>query len=329
MRHPDGTIATSHLNRYTWGLPANIMLGVWRGVVTAVHWPEDPSSFSKTGLEVDVLFYDRQFAMNIPVAQYLNVGEGDVWTPQPAMRAKNKDYLAYEAGNAASFTEWAETLACNIWDLDGDHVLVAFVRGKNSDPVVIGRTPNPHRMYPPERVYQPPAPTYHHGRPTGFSRQIRHSNSTIGIDEGGNVYLEATAGGWPNLDPDREPEGQRQSVYVQAGGDGKVVIRAGSAGEESRATYIEIDMYGGVRVRLDPAATFRVDIGDEESTGKVAEAGAVWAELERLRQAHNEHLAWSKSQAKRDVVGECLLDFVGATPDVSSPKLVVPQQSQK
>jgi hypothetical protein len=263
--------------------------------VLYVHWPNDESNTSKNCFEVDLALYNRFWMPNVPVMHYQGTGDSEVWVPQPSLRAFQTPEL-YDAFNPRDAEAMGKFLGSigPIDELDGDHVLLGYVEGRSYCPIVIGRITHRAMELDVERQYRAPELKLHHGAATGFTRRWRHSDATFGVDEGGNIFLDAHNGAWPNADSERRPNGPCGRVYVQGTG---VVLRS-----MQHDLYLEpVDTKGPALYLEQKQAKLELPNGQElvveqngaPSTEKVARAGVTTAELQKLHAQDQAWRAWA------------------------------------
>lgn len=202
---PDGSVVQAGV--YTGDRTHDHALGtIVRAVVLATYYADDPGWDDRPwargavkGVCCDVRTYGRQTRVltRVPVLQPQHgVHDHDWWIPRPS-RQSLADPATTMAGESAG-----GVTATAAHDLDGDHVLLAFLEGDWAQPIILpaslGHPASAHRI------------TADRGR----VREIRHHGVTIALDDAGNVTVDATGAAKEQLGP----QGAEQSAIGTGGG---------------------------------------------------------------------------------------------------------------
>lgn len=243
---PDGSVVQAGV--YSGDRTHEHALGaIVRAVVLATYYADDPGWEDRPwarggavkGVCCDVRTYGRQTRVltRVPVLQLQHgIHDHDWWVPRPSRQSLTDTGVAMAGESGAG-----GVTATAAHDLDGDHVLVAFLEGDWAQPVILpgglGHPASVHRM------------TADRGR----VREIRHHGVAITIDDAGNVTVDATGAAQEELGA----HGIEQST-IGAGG-GTIVLK----------TKTPAGQLGQVTLSADGTATIdaqRVIIGDSATS---------------------------------------------------------------
>lgn len=204
IQYPDGSLATTNLPLRGVAPDAQMMPGPIRGVVLETFTAND-------AVLCTVLPYagSGRPMYNVPVAAGGGPHQGTVWTPAPSTVALT------DVSSAA--------------ELDGDHVVVSFLGGRASDPIITARLPHPKAGYRPGTASTNiPASGAHPAVADVNSVYHRHAGTVTMMDRRGNVVVDTTAA---PLAPDGSAQGGSEgaaNVVVQIKGAAKLEIRLGA-----------------------------------------------------------------------------------------------------
>lgn len=230
---PDGSVIQSavYSGDRTHEHPLGMMV---RAVVLATYYADDAGWEERDwtrggvvkGVCCDVRTYGRQTRVltRVPVLQAQHgLHDHDWWVPRPSRQSVSGAGVAM-AGESGP----GGVTATAAHDLDGDHVLVAFLDGDWAQPVIL-----------PAGLGHP-ASNRRITADLGRVREIRHQGVTIGIDRDGNVTVDATGAAKEDLGP-----GGAEVSAIGAGG-GTITLRTRTpAGEVSQ---IKLDAAGHATV---------------------------------------------------------------------------------
>lgn len=227
-RYHDGSIATSQLPLSAPGsLPPGTIVGPIRAVVLATHVTVD--DLNRTSyVECDLLPYvgPGRILSRVPVAAGGGIYQGTVWTPNPSSRTPD------------DVTDPSE--------LDGDHVMVSFLGGRASDPVITDRLPHPRATYRPVEPATLSGSARHPATASAPCVYMRHQGTVTMVDRRGNVVVDTmaapqTAAG--EVEGGTEPAG---NTYVQLRSAGKLEVRVGN-------TVLFVVENGQVKIGANPS----------------------------------------------------------------------------
>lgn len=235
----DGTVRQAGLHLRP-APPRAPIVGLVEGVVLATYAADDPTGRRTGFLRCDVLTEGGGRLLSVRVLNHgASVTNGARWWPQPC-RAN------LESGEAVDLVGNPASAPVNIDALDGERVLVAFVGGNPTAPVIVGavdhpRTRRPHNGAEPGPLPDPSATQNLEVGPEGNERWIGHQGTVARLDRAGNVRLDTRAAGTANDGSSAEVEGGGHvdlnlkpgaSLVVRV--DGVPLLRAQRVGDELR-----------------------------------------------------------------------------------------------
>lgn len=193
-RLPNGGTRSSAIPVVGYGaVPDGKTVASTARAIVMSYTPADHSDCLYTGASVGLMFYDAHIneMTEVPIlgGALDAAGNGEIWTPNPTTRRLDTGALV----------SWPSDKNVPLGALDGDHVLVLFVGGRYSDPLVIGRLPHPFAAVAFRSAGMAVVPTIGHpALPDGDCRYLRHQGSVVMIDRYGNVAIDTTAAGIGN-----------------------------------------------------------------------------------------------------------------------------------
>lgn len=213
--------------------PNNTQGWITRAVVLQVYYPEDDdlSGWTSGGLQRAITCdvrtygaYSRELT-RIPVLQ-LNHGLWDqnVYIPRAArVNITGGDFVPRPSKTKGPTA--AE-------DLDGDHVLIAFLDNHPDQAVIL-----PYSLPHPKSNYSPT-------KADGRVRRIRHNGALIEFDKDGNLGIDATGAAKPDLKKDGSEDSN-------SGTGGQITI---STTDGSNKTSIHLNEQGQLLLGSDPTS---------------------------------------------------------------------------
>jgi len=145
------------------------------GIVLNTYLPGHPSNKTGSDVECDVLLVvSRQLHRNVPVMQK---GSGvnsqwPRWIPVPSTR----DMADPEGSVQIGFNPDTSKLS-RLDDLDGEQVIVGYVRGNNTDPIVMGTLGHSQSKLTPKSR-------------EGRLHRLLHQGTAVGVSESGAPFLD-------------------------------------------------------------------------------------------------------------------------------------------
>jgi len=201
--YQDGSLVTTSLPLRGVGPDPLMMPGPIRGVVLDVSTANGTTTctvlpYAGTGRPM----YD------VPVAAGGGPHQGTSWVPNPST------VRLLDVASAA--------------ELDGDHVVVSFLGGRATDPIITGRLPHPRATYAPAAESPTiPASGRHPAVADVGTVYQRHAGTVAMMDRRGNVVVDTTAA--PQK-PDGTAAGGSEgkaSVIVQLAQTSRLEVRVG------------------------------------------------------------------------------------------------------
>lgn len=279
---PDGTLSQSGLAKIATDMghrPSGLKLSA---VVVATYVFDEPNGANVVGTPVEsravycdaVCIHPRFHGIPIPRALVLQsqagLHSGEIWIPEPASRE--------QAGETVN-----KSLATNLSNTDGAHVVVEFLNDDFAQPIITGALPHPIAdLGNSDRLIG------HRTRPVvgdGKVRLTKHRGSWFGLDDAGNLIVDLTRAHDGQLEADlSEPapalDGQRGNYKVRIP-EGSVVeleITKGAQegdGSDSDAESTKVRIENNrITVLLDGGEGWELVGKDADTTSKVGD-GAV------------------------------------------------------
>lgn len=144
----------------------------------------------------------------VPVAAGGGPHQGTVWIPAPSSQP---------ISNVVSAA-----------DLDGDHVLVSFIGGRASDPIITHALQHPKATYvPPEQSTEIPATGRHPAVADNGAVYRRHAGTVAMIDRRGSLVIDTTDAPETPAGADQSGTEAKANVIVQLATTSRLEVRVG------------------------------------------------------------------------------------------------------
>lgn len=249
-----------------WGAPNRRYPGLRRGIVINSYVANSPDrTFANVEdgslmILADVLLIAPQVALKrVPVMQRIGEVDGEPWIPKPTTRdiLKNTPVAMLGPVSRTGVPNPQGTIVPSFAHLDGDHVIVDFIGGNPSIPIVVGMEAHPSTK---RKVLEGAGFTIGAAsttRGTGFrgERFLRFAGTEARINQHGDVLLDTT--GADPLDPIAEapiagPAGGG-SVQLSLKAEKELIIT-----DDTGAVILRVRKVGGqMRVSLEGGGLLR------------------------------------------------------------------------
>lgn len=220
------------------------------GIVLETYLPGHPRNLTGTDVECDVILVNsRQIHRNVPVLQRGSGthSHGPRWIPQPTRVDLSSpdgivELAARKDGDRISRLD----------ALDGEQVILAYVRSRNVDPIIIGSLGHSRTTLVPHKTF-------------GRLYQTVNQGTTAGIDDGGSVFIDIRQAKAADRGAVTLQMASDQAVVVTQGPT-SITIRSDSTGrtvvEHANGAQVRFEKNGDVELRARGGVTLYDNDGD-------------------------------------------------------------------
>jgi hypothetical protein len=208
---------------------------ITRAIVLQIYYADDPyysqmgwaASETIKGITCDVRTYGKRQRIfrRVPVAQFAHgMHDENTFKPRPSRINITGGSIVAEPSATGQPLTPAE-------NLDGDHVLLTFLEGDPSQPIIL------------PFVLPHPNSARRHLSADGRNKRIRHNGVSIEWDDDGNLTIDATETANANLATD----GSEQS---NVGTGGNILIKTKATGD--KLLSVKLTSNGQIHLGSDP-----------------------------------------------------------------------------